>query len=1049
MFFTHLTNETYRHSDADSIFICGDLNARIGDKLDHISEIDDIPPRKNIDHTVNQHGNSLLDFVKDTKFCLLNGRLCPENDNFTFLSTRGRSVVDYIMTPHVCLDMCKTFKVLTCNEIINRYNLQHLINTRSKASDHSMICAEFVCIYNTNVTTEETVSVNNVSNNNDILYNNKMYNFKDKPEGFLDNPEWKTQLESIIHKLENNVHNQRMLDSVFKELCECFFSEFDKNLKFRTIGNKRTRKYYKSHKPYWDEELTNNWKAMRENELKYSKYKGKFRFIKQRLLLEFKEQQHIFDKTLRKKEREYNRKQILSFDEINSNNPKEFWDKLKQLGPARKNRIPMKVRKDNKLITDEKEVLNTWKGDFEELYNGPVTENDQFIEEIKNKTQQAELSEPNEEINGNITIEEVRRAVHKLKNGKSTGIDCIQNECLKQEEILQVLWKLLYTCFDKSIVPSVWLKAIISPIPKCSKKDPYTPLNYRGISLLSNVSKTYTSILNNRINNYCENHNLIADEQNGFRKNRSCTDHIFSLNTIIRNRLNNNLPTFCAFIDFEKAFDWVNRDLILFRLQQYKINGKVYKAINSLYSKTWSCIRLNSTYSDYFNTKSGVRQGDNLSPTLFNIFLNDLIKEVKKLEIGININDLTVSILLYADDIALITANENDLQSLITCVSNWCKKWKLKVNIGKTKIVHFRPKKFKQTEFQFKYGDEHIEIVSKYKYLGIIFDEHLTFNNCIETLSEAGGRALGSIISKFKTLKDCTFNTYDKLFNTGVTPILDYSAGVWGYKDRKSIDDTQLRAIRFFLGVHKFTPILGLEGEIGWTHSTIRRHKAMISLWNRYIGMDPNRLTKKLFEYDYNINNKNWTSEIHIILRNTGQEEMFLSKSHCDIQDTEKKLKDHYEETWKINLNNKTKLRTYTIFKESFHTEQYLKLNLSKCERSTLAQFRLGVLPLEIETGRYKRVHNNNGSTRRLEVSERICKMCQDNEVEDEKHFLLECSKYSIERISLLTEASTIEPNFDHLDSNAKLNFLMKNCIKSIAKFLYTAWNKRKKSVMV
>ena len=84
MFFSHFVNELYTYSYADSMFICGDLNARIGNKCDHIMDIDDIPPRISIDEIVNWHGKSLL----DSKFCILNGRICPENDKYTFLSSR-------------------------------------------------------------------------------------------------------------------------------------------------------------------------------------------------------------------------------------------------------------------------------------------------------------------------------------------------------------------------------------------------------------------------------------------------------------------------------------------------------------------------------------------------------------------------------------------------------------------------------------------------------------------------------------------------------------------------------------------------------------------------------------------------------------------------------------------------------------------------------------------------------------------------------------------------------------------------------------------------
>ena len=140
-------------------------------------------------------------------------------------------------------------------------------------------------------------------------------------------------------------------------------------------------------------------------------------------------------------------------------------------------------------------------------------------------------------INANVTLEEIKKVIHKLKLNKSTGLNGIQNECIKQPDVTIIIWKLISLLFTTSLVPTVWLKAIIQPISKGSDKDPFIPLNYRGISLLSCVSKTYTSFLNNRLIKHCEENDIIADEQNGFRKGRSCSDHIFSLASIIKNRL--------------------------------------------------------------------------------------------------------------------------------------------------------------------------------------------------------------------------------------------------------------------------------------------------------------------------------------------------------------------------------------------------------------------------------------------------------------------------------------------------------------------------------
>ena len=111
------------------------------------------------------------------------------------------------------------------------------------------------------------------------------------------------------------------------------------------------------------------------------------------------------------------------------------------------------------------------------------------------------------------------------------------------------LHALFNICLDNGLIPSIWRTAIITPIPKDSTKDPRIPLNYRGISLLSIVSKLYSSVLNNRLLPYLENNGLLVDEQNGFRSDRSCQDHLFSACSVIRDRHSEKKSTFATFID--------------------------------------------------------------------------------------------------------------------------------------------------------------------------------------------------------------------------------------------------------------------------------------------------------------------------------------------------------------------------------------------------------------------------------------------------------------------------------------------------------------------
>ncbi len=132
----------------------------------------------------------------------------------------------------------------------------------------------------------------------------------------------------------------------------------------------------------------------------------------------------------------------------------------------------------------------------------------------------------------------------------------------------------------------------------------------------------------------------------------------------MRNRQANNKPTFAAFVDLQIAFDWFDRDVFMFKLLINNIDGKLYNtynAIKSIYINTISAIKINNKQSDCFPCTSGVPQGDVLSTTLFNDYINDLTKEIKDLNIGIYIGDVKISILMYADDIVLLAECEKDL----------------------------------------------------------------------------------------------------------------------------------------------------------------------------------------------------------------------------------------------------------------------------------------------------------------------------------------------------------------------------------------------------
>ena len=166
------------------------------------------------------------------------------------------------------------------------------------------------------------------------------------------------------------------------------------------------------------------------------------------------------------------------------------------------------------------------------------------------------------ELDRPISISEVRTAIHKSKQNKASGIDCIPNEVLKNDASVLFLHSLFSVCFETGIVPSLWGKNIINPIPKSSTTDIRDPLQYRGISLASTMYKIYASIINDRLSRWSECNGKIVDEQNGFREQRSTVDHISALTNIIDVRKKLRKSTFCSFIDFRRAYDCINRALL-------------------------------------------------------------------------------------------------------------------------------------------------------------------------------------------------------------------------------------------------------------------------------------------------------------------------------------------------------------------------------------------------------------------------------------------------------------------------------------------------------
>ena len=160
-----------------------------------------------------------------------------------------------------------------------------------------------------------------------------------------------------------------------------------------------------------------------------------------------------------------------------------------------------------------------------------------------------------------------------------------------------------------------------------------------------------------------------------------------------------------------------------------------------------------------------------------------------------------MNILLYADDIVLITKDEFDMQELLSIVDIWCERWRLGVNLSKTNILYVRKKKKSRSKFMFLFNKRQVPYCSDYKYLGCSFNEYLDYNFTIDTLVSSAGRALSCIVSKMIKNGGFPYNVYSTLFNACVCSVSQYGCKVFGYKQPDSALQLHQRAARAFLGL--------------------------------------------------------------------------------------------------------------------------------------------------------------------------------------------------------------------------------------------------------
>ena len=453
-----------------------------------------------------------------------------------------------------------------------------------------------------------------------------------------------------------------------------------------------------------------------------------------------------------------------------------------------------------------------------------------------------------------ISKEEVRGRVRKLKNGKAAGIDEITGEMIKNggERVIDWIWKLCKKAFEEGVVPMDWRRAVIVPLYK-GKGEKGNCRNYRGISLLSVVGKVYAGILVDRVRRVTED--MIGEEQCAFRSGRGCVDQIFTLKQMSEKMKEKNKKLFLGFMDLQQAYDRVDRNALWQVLMIYGVGGKLLNAIKSMYVDSEACVRINGMEGEWFKVNSGVRQGCVMSPWLFNLYMDGVIKELlmgmemEGVKMKMNGAEWKVPCLLYADDLVLCGESEESLSRLVERFGRICKRRGLKVNVDKSKVMVIGKER---TPCRILLDGEQLEQVSEFKYLGYMLDERGTDDaECNRKV--VSGRKVSGAIKALVNEKGLSLDCARILHESMLSPVLLYGSEsmVWDKSYRSKVQAVQMDNLRSVLGVRRIDKIRNefIRSTCGVQKGINERiNESMLRWFGHVERMDDSRMVKRMYK---------------------------------------------------------------------------------------------------------------------------------------------------------------------------------------------------------
>ena len=445
----------------------------------------------------------------------------------------------------------------------------------------------------------------------------------------------------------------------------------------------------------------------------------------------------------------------------------------------------------------ESNIADMWCNHFEKIYNSVVDERSKslFYEQIANN-----VDSNNHFV---IRLSDLSDCVKKQKRGKAVGLDGVASEAyIYGGTKLFVHLCLLFNLFLKAkYMPSPVMQAMIIPLVKCKNSSLSDVNNYRAIAISTAMSKIFECVIADQIHSSAESEKY----QFGFKAKHStamCTSVFKQTVDYYRNR---GSHVFASFVDFVKAFDYVNHWKLFLKLLQDNVDVNIVSLMAFWYANQQLCVRWMATFSRFFTTTNGTRQGGILSPYLFSRYIRELLSELVQTGCGCCIGGVMLNVLAYADDIVLLAPSWRAMQDLLHFLNKLSTNIDMTCSTKKTMCMVFQPKQHSKIVAKsfppLKLGSECLQYVSCFKYLGHAITSTLTDDLDIQREIRNMFMRTNMLVRRFSK---CSWDVKVTLFKSYC--ICLYDAALWATYNSGTISKLATcynRCIKTFFGFRR------------------------------------------------------------------------------------------------------------------------------------------------------------------------------------------------------------------------------------------------------